>query len=76
MEARNLEVEDCAFNVKVFSDPCREIPKATKCVSVSRDQLPLARLDVSERPKAVDLQLEDVLIRIKGLHAAGKQYGT
>jgi hypothetical protein len=54
----------------VFCDPCGQIGKAVKGVSVSRDQFSLAGLDMSERTKAVDLKFVDELIGIKGLCAA------
>jgi hypothetical protein len=67
---RSSVIEDCAFHAKVFCDPCGQIGKAVKGVSVSRDQFSLAGLDMSERTKAVDLKFVDELIGIKGLCAA------
>jgi hypothetical protein len=54
----------------MFSDSCRKVSKAVERVSLSGDQFSLAFLDVSERTKAVNLQLEDKLIGIERLNAA------
>jgi hypothetical protein len=62
IDVRNLTVDYCTFNVKVFTDPRGEIRKATEDVSVSRNQFTFATLDVSERTKAVDLQFKEKLV--------------
>ena len=57
--------EDGTFNVRMFSDPCRKIRKATKDVSISGDQFTFATLDVSERAESIDLQFKDELVGIE-----------
>ena len=47
IDAGNLAVEDCAINLKVFNDRCGEIGKTSEGISIARDQLPLAGLNVS-----------------------------
>jgi len=49
IDACNLAIEDGAFHAKMVRDPCREIRKATECISVSVDQFTAASLDIRKR---------------------------
>src|SRR5262245_63389332 len=60
----------------MLADPLREILKVAERLSVARDEVALAVLDVGEGAEAVDLQFENKLVGIERLNAAGKPYGT
>src|SRR5262245_52725833 len=56
------------FATQTFSDPRAR----SKCVSVSRNQLPLAGLDVSEHGKPSILNSKYALVGIERFNPAGK----
>jgi len=58
----------------MFSDPGSKIGKATEDVSVSGDEFALLASMSASCTKAVDLQLENKLVGIERLNAAGKLY--
>jgi len=58
------------LDAQVFADPLPEILEVAERVSFAGDKVALAVLDVGEGAEAVDLQLEDELIRIEWLSAA------
>jgi len=76
IDTRDLSIQDSAFDGKMFSDPCGEISEAAKCVSVSRNELPLAGVDTRECPETVYLQFKDELVGIERFIAAGEPYGA
>jgi hypothetical protein len=70
IDTRDLAIEHCTFNAKMFSDPVGKIREPAKRVSVSGDQFALAVFDVSKRSKAVHLQFIKELVRIERLRTA------
>jgi len=70
VNASNLAVEHCAFNVKMFSDSCGKIRKAAERPSIPGDQFPFSGLDMGESTKAIDLQFKNELVGIERFNAA------
>ena len=66
----DLTIEYRAFNSKMLRDPVGEVRKTTKGVSIARNQFAFAVADMCERTKAIDLQFEDVMIRVERLGTA------
>ena len=76
VQTRDLSIEHGALDAEVFGEPCREFCEAAEDVSVSGDQFRTTILKVGEGTEAVDLQLEDVIIGVERLGAAGKADGA
>jgi hypothetical protein len=66
----DLTIKHRTFDSKMLGDPVSEVRKSSKCVSISRNQFAFAVADVCERTKAIDLQFEDVMIRVERLGTA------
>ena len=67
---RDLTIKHRIFDSKMFRNPVSEIRKTSKCISISRYQFAFPVADVCERAKAIDLQFEDVMIRVERLGTA------
>jgi hypothetical protein len=66
IETANLTIENGALDFQVFRNPGGELGEAMEGVAVSRHQFALALVDMRQCAEAVDLQLVDEQIRVKG----------
>jgi hypothetical protein len=61
---------------QVLADPLRQVFEAPEIVPIPGDEIAMAALDVDERSKAIDLQLENEFLRVERLRTAGKPHGA
>ena len=65
VNAGDLTIEHGALDTQMLGNPFREIREAAKHLSISGDQLSLAGVDMEQCTEGVNLQLEDVIVRIE-----------
>jgi hypothetical protein len=68
----NLTIEHSTLDAKILDDPLRQILEVAECVALTGNEDTSAVFDVGQRPKAVDLQLEDVVVRVEEFGSGGE----
>jgi hypothetical protein len=75
VQGNDLTVKDSVLAFEVSGNLCREAAEGCEGVSIPRDQLTLAVLEVSECPESIELQLENPVRMVKGVRLADKPHG-
>src|SRR5437016_1952784 len=70
IHASDLTIKYGVLDAQILADPLSKILEVVECVSVPRDEIALAVLDVSEGPESIDLQLENVIVRVEWFRTA------
>src|SRR4030095_790920 len=65
VDASNLSIEHGTVDTQILRDRRRQIREAAKQFPISGDQLSLVAFNVRESPETVDLQFEEMVIRIE-----------
>jgi len=76
IHASDLAINNGVLDAQVLADPLSKVREVAECVSVARDKVAAAILDVGERTEAVDFQLEDVVVGVEWLRTARKPDGA